>query len=86
MRRRHNIPAAEIIKAEIPLVEKIIRDETWYEGERRRCSVDSRDAAVRKRVMEVIIQCGDKIWAEASRIVKENTHGCHGKDDQSNAA
>ena len=86
MRRKRNIPEAEIIKAEIPLVEKIIRDETWYEGERRRCAVDPRDVVVRKRVTEVILQCGDKIWAEASRMVKENTHGSHDKDDQSNAA
>ncbi len=83
MQRRRNIPDAEIIRAEIPLIQKIIRDETWYEGERRRCAVDSRDVEVRKRVADIVLKCSDKILEEATRIAK---HKLEPDDHQSSAA
>lgn len=84
-KRRFEIPATEIIRAEIPLIQKIIQDETWYEGERRRCPVDSRDSTVRMRVVDVILRCGDKLWDEALLSVK-NRHMANGGDREPNAA
>ena len=37
-----------IIKQQVPYVEKIIQDETWYEGERRNTYVHQNDPIVQK--------------------------------------
>ncbi len=46
---------SEIIRAEIPDLEKIVRDECWLEGERRGVPVDRRDETIRLRVAEIIL-------------------------------
>ena len=63
-------PAETIIKAEIPIVEKIIRDETWLEGERRGTPVTPDDPAVIKKVCSVIEQNAPKIVAEATQAAR----------------
>ncbi len=45
----------EIILAELPDVERIVRDECWLEGERRGCPVDPKDEVIRTRVAEIIL-------------------------------
>jgi len=62
-------PPSELIKAEIPIVEKIIRDETWYEGERRGAFVDPNDPTVQSKVVEVVEKCADKIRDEAIKKI-----------------
>ena len=47
----------EIIRAELPEVAAIIRDECWLEGERRGHAVDPVDVSVQQRVAEIIL-CG----------------------------
>jgi hypothetical protein len=47
-----------IIALEIPLIRKIIRDETWLEGERRGCLVVSWDPVVQERVCKVVLRVG----------------------------
>jgi hypothetical protein len=59
------VPSSDVIKAEVPLVEKIIRDETWYEGERRGTYVDPSDTRVQARVVDVVEKCADRIRKEA---------------------
>jgi hypothetical protein len=61
--------AAEIIKAEIPIIEKIIRDETWLEGERRHSPVSSDDPAVLKKVCSIIDEKAPEIVAEAKQSI-----------------
>lgn len=46
---------------QLPLIEKIIRDETWLEGERRRCAVSADDPAVRENVCRVILRVGEEM-------------------------
>ncbi len=48
---------------QLPLIEKIIRDETWLEGERRRCAVSPDDPAVRENVCRVILRVGAELRA-----------------------
>lgn len=55
----------EWIRAEAELIEKIQRDETWYEGERRKCPVEPDDPAVKERVLEIVHEHIDEIEAEA---------------------
>jgi hypothetical protein len=46
---------SEFIRAEIPDVETIVRNECWLEGERRGCAVDPKDAVIRQRVADIIL-------------------------------
>ena len=46
---------SEIIRAEIPDVEVIVRNECWLEGERRGQAVDRSDDAIRERVADIIL-------------------------------
>jgi hypothetical protein len=48
-------PESEFIQAEIPEIERIVRDECWLEGERRGCPVDRHDPVIRDRVAEIIL-------------------------------
>jgi hypothetical protein len=59
-----------LIKAEIPIVEKIIRDETWYEGERRGCCVSPEDSIVVRRVCKIIQQYDPVIRHQALGSVR----------------
>jgi hypothetical protein len=67
----NEIREEEVIKAEIPIIEKIVRDETWYEGERQGHSVNAEDPTVSKKVAEILNKYGNKIYDEALEHVKE---------------
>ena len=54
-----------IISAEIPIVNKIIDDECWYEGERRNMYVPRDDKIVQEHVIDIIIHTGHTIREEA---------------------
>ena len=56
-----------IILCELPVIQKIIRDETWLEGERRGCPVSSRDTVVRENVCRIVIEVGQRL-REASAL------------------
>ena len=51
----------KFLKAELPLIRKIIEDETWLEGERRGHSVDEKDPEVLLHVIEAIRLNGQKM-------------------------
>ncbi len=50
-----------IVAREIPVIHKIIADETWLEGERRGHPVASDDPVVREHVCEVILRVGQQL-------------------------
>lgn len=50
-----------IIFRELPIIQQIIEDETWYEGERRGCYVSPHDPAVRENVSLVILRIGKQL-------------------------
>lgn len=50
-----------VISQQIPVIHKIIQDETWLEGERRGCRVPPNDPAVRENVCRVILRIGQQL-------------------------
>ena len=50
-----------VLFRELPVISKIIQDETWLEGERRGCAVPSYDANVRENVCRVILRIGQEL-------------------------
>ena len=65
-------PEREIVQREIPRIEKIIRDETWLEGERRHAPVAPDDPVVRENVCGVVLRVGASLRDEAERQLAEN--------------
>ncbi len=55
------IPADPVLVRQVPVIRKIIQDETWLEGERRGCPVASTDRVVRENVCRVILQIGHQL-------------------------
>lgn len=47
-----------IIFCEIPVIERVIQDETWYEGQRRGCYVSPDDPVVQENVCAIILRIG----------------------------
>ena len=50
-----------ILYLQLPMIQKIIQDETWLEGERRGCFVRSDDHIVRARVCEIVLRIGQQL-------------------------
>ena len=50
-----------VIFREIPVIQKIIQDETWYESERRGCPVPPDDPVVRENVCQIILRIGREL-------------------------
>jgi hypothetical protein len=50
-----------VVLRELPIIQKIIQDETWLEGERRGCLVLPTDGVVRQKVCEVILRIGEEL-------------------------
>ena len=59
-----------ILIREIPVIRKVIEDETWYEAQRRGCPVSPDDPVVQENVCQVILRTGmelyEKLRAEIS--------------------
>lgn len=52
---------------ELSIIEKIIADETWLEGERRHCEVSPRDPVVQENVCQVILRIGQEMRDRLTR-------------------
>jgi len=50
-----------VVTRELPVIKKIIADETWLEGERRGCSVLGSDPVVVNNVCSVIMRVGSQL-------------------------
>jgi hypothetical protein len=55
------MPPDRIIFRELSLIQKIIADETWLEGERRGGAVSPHDPMVRENVCRVILRIGQQM-------------------------
>ena len=64
VRERH-LSQREIILHQRVFVERILRDETWYEGERRGCFVPENDPVVQHRLGEIILEVGESLRNDA---------------------
>ena len=49
------------LRRQLPVIQKVIQDETWLEAERRGCPVSPQDPAVRERVCQVILRIGREL-------------------------
>jgi hypothetical protein len=54
-----------ILASQLPMIEKIIADETWLEGERRGCWVSPKDPVVRENVCRIILRVGQQLRERA---------------------
>lgn len=46
---------------ELPVIQKIIADETWLEGERRGCAIGTYDPIVTEKVCAVVLSIGRQL-------------------------
>jgi hypothetical protein len=58
-----------IVFHELSMIEKIIRDETWLEGERRGCPVPPSDIVVRANVCIAVLRIGEQFRATALKQI-----------------
>jgi len=56
-----HLPLDPIVRRQLPVIQKIIADETWLEGERRCRPVPTDDPAVRENVCRVILRIGREL-------------------------
>jgi hypothetical protein len=56
-----------VVVRQVPLIKKIIADETWLEGERRRCAVSPNDPVVREKVCQVVLRIGAEMRESINR-------------------
>jgi hypothetical protein len=54
-------PHDPVVLRQLPVIEKIIQDETWLEGERRGCFVAPTDPVVRENVCQIILRIGSQL-------------------------
>ena len=55
-----NLPDPVVVR-QLPVIHKIIRDETWLEGERRGYHVAPSDPVVRENVCRVVLRVGQQL-------------------------
>ncbi len=60
-----------LIFRQFPLIQKIIADETWLEGERRGCWVSPEDPVVKENVCRVILRVGAAMRASVEAMRAE---------------
>ncbi len=56
-----------VLTRQFPLIQKIIDDEMWYEGERRGHAVHRDDPVVREKVCCVVLRMGAEMRAHVLR-------------------
>jgi hypothetical protein len=61
------LPVDPVLHRQVPVIQKIIQDETWLEGERRGCWVPSNDRVVRENVCRVILRVGQEMRETITR-------------------
>jgi hypothetical protein len=54
-------PCDPILFRQLPVIQKIIQDETWLEGERRGCQVLPNDHVVRENVCRIVMRIGQQL-------------------------
>jgi hypothetical protein len=50
-----------VVLRELPVIQKIIADETWLEGERRGGYVSPDDPVVQEHVCDIVLSVGEKL-------------------------
>ena len=66
-----NINPTDIYKEQIPVIRKMIEDECWYEGERRKSQVNPTDPAIILKVGQIVMEHGARMRLEAMARIME---------------
>jgi hypothetical protein len=69
------LPVDPVMLRQMPVIQKIIRDETWLEGERRGCPVAPTDRVVRENVCRVIMEIGQQLRESITRALPPGAAG-----------
>jgi hypothetical protein len=69
-------PLDPILFRELPVIQKIIEDETWLEGERRGCHVLPSDRVVRERVCNIILRIGHQLRESLNASTRPSSASC----------
>lgn len=56
-----------VLHRQLPLIAKIVADETWLEAERRGRPVEPSDQSVREKVCEVVLRMGHEMRQQVLR-------------------
>lgn len=63
-------PAKDIfLFRELQVIQKVIDDETWLEGERRGCWVSPDDPVVREKVCAVVLRIGQSLRESVTKAI-----------------
>lgn len=62
-----------ILRRELPLVQKIKKDEKWLESEKRGYDVGDQDPLVERRICDVVKNVGDTMRHEAEALLQQVT-------------
>ena len=71
---------------QLPVIQKVIRDETWLEGERRGCPVSAQDPAVRENVCQVVLRIGRELREQLTVPASSPSSDSCAPDDRADAA
>ena len=52
------LPTDPVVARQLPMIQEVIRNETWLEGERRGRPVSPSDPVVRAKVCEIVLREG----------------------------
>ena len=75
-----------VLFRELPIIQKIIDDETWLEGERRGCHVSPDDHVVREKVCEIVLRIGQELRASLTAAIAKSTANADSNASPSGAA
>jgi hypothetical protein len=67
--RSNMTPLDTVTFRQLPVIQKIIDDETWLEGERRGCWVSQEDPVVRENVCLVVLRIGQQLRETLARTI-----------------
>jgi hypothetical protein len=68
-------PLDTVTFRQLPVIQKIIDDETWLEGERRGCWVSQEDPVVRENVCLVVLRIGQQLRETLARTIAGDASG-----------
>jgi hypothetical protein len=54
-----------LIKEQIPFIEQIIKDECWYEAERRNEAVTANDPVILTKICDIVLRVGAEMRMKA---------------------
>lgn len=70
-----------VLFRQLPVIQKIIADETWLESERRGCSVTPDDPVVKEHVCDIVMRIGASLRETLTVELADAPQKIAGDDD-----